>query len=103
MTAERGHLDFHERIEGKRVQNLVEFGRAVDVENADVRVFARDAPKVQPLTSHLELLCPLVLLSAQLFDLLCVRAEGNSDRDADVKQHGVSLSSRDRATAGHGV
>jgi hypothetical protein len=85
MTAERGHLDFHERVEGKRVQNLVEFGRTVDIENANVRVFAGNPPKMQPLVLKLELLRALVFPGAQLFDLTRVRVVGNTDRDADVK------------------
>jgi len=38
------HLDLREWTERKRVQDLVELGRASDIEGADVCVFAGDAP-----------------------------------------------------------
>jgi hypothetical protein len=64
MTAERGHLDFHERIEGKRVPESREVRAGLETsETLMFAYFARDAPKVHPLTLHLELLCALVLLS----------------------------------------
>ena len=69
MMAESGHLDLHERIEGQRTQNFMEFGGALHIEEADVRVLAGDAPEMEPLALQLQFLCPLVLLRAELFDL----------------------------------
>jgi hypothetical protein len=59
MMAESGHLGLHERIEGQRTQNFMEFSGALYIEEADVRVLARDAPEMEPLA--LQCLCPLVV------------------------------------------
>jgi hypothetical protein len=53
MMAEGGQLDLHERIKGQRTQNFVQFGGALHIEDANVRVLARDAPEMEPLALKL--------------------------------------------------
>jgi hypothetical protein len=64
MVAERGHIDFHERIERQRTQNFVEFGRTLHIEDADVRVLPGNPPQLQPLALQLQFFRSLVLLRA---------------------------------------
>ena len=45
MAAERGHFDLHERVQGERIQDVVQFGRAFDVEHADVCELSRRSAK----------------------------------------------------------
>jgi hypothetical protein len=53
VMAQRRYVDFHERIEWKRVQDFVEFHRALHIKDAHVGELARYAPKVQPFALFL--------------------------------------------------
>src|SRR5271156_1675840 len=87
MVAEGGHLNPHKGVKGQRVQNFVEFVRALHIENADVCVLAGDTPEMHPLPLQLQFLRALVLLGTELFNLVRVRVMGNADGDTHVEQH----------------
>jgi hypothetical protein len=48
MTAERGNIRFHIRMQRQGLQNFVKFRRAINLENADVRPLSDDAPEMEP-------------------------------------------------------
>src|ERR1700723_3277807 len=87
MMAESAPLDFHERIKRQGAQNLMQLAGVLDVEDADVRVFARDPPQVPPLTLSLQFLRPVVLAGGQIFDFFRLDLVRNPDRDVYVEQH----------------
>src|ERR1700722_16015626 len=96
MVAESGHLGLHELIKRQRVQHVVEFRRALHIEDADGRILACDAPEMQPLTLELQFPRPLVLLGAQLFYPIRIGVVWNPDRHAYVEQHIAGLLKRPR-------
>ena len=65
----------------------MESGRALYIEDADICVFACDAPEMQPLAVQLQVLCTLVLLGLQSLDFLRIAAGRNADIEAYMKQH----------------
>lgn len=87
MVTKRRYLDLHKGVKRQRIQNVVQFGRAFHLEDADVRVLPCDAPQMQPLALLLELLRTLVLLLAQVFDLFRVRIMRNPDGNLHMEQH----------------
>jgi hypothetical protein len=61
-----------------------------NVEDTDVRSFARDAPNMAPSSVVLELSNHLSLLGAQLFHLGLIRIVGDADGHGDLEQHECS-------------
>jgi hypothetical protein len=92
MPAQSGYVHFHEGIERKRIQDFVEFGRAFDLENTDVRELAGHAPEVRPLSLFLQYFGALMLQDAKLFDLLWIRAMWDADTYVYVEEHLYPLS-----------
>jgi hypothetical protein len=91
MVTQRRYLDLHKRVKRERVEQLMEFGGALNVKDADVRVFSSNPPQMNPLAIHLEFFGPFVLLFAQLFQLLRIQIGRGADIDANVKQHDALL------------
>jgi len=87
MTTKGGHLNIHERIERQRFQELVELGRAFDLEDADVGPFARNTPQMQPFAFPLKFSGVRVLAGAELLDLFRIDIPPSlpcGDRDSEV-------------------
>src|SRR5271170_7894549 len=57
------------------------------MEDADVRVLARDPPEMRPFALYLQLCGPLMFQDTQLFDFFRVRVIRDADNDAHVEQH----------------
>ena len=68
---------------------IVQFGRAFDVEHADVREFSHDPPKMKPLSLQLQFPRPLVLQRPELFDLLGLGAGRNTNIHIYMEQHAI--------------
>jgi hypothetical protein len=90
MAAERGHFDLHEWVQGERIQDVVQFGRTLDVEHTDVRDFSHDSPKVKPLSLQLQFPRSLVLQRAQLSDFLRIDPRRDANVYVHVEQHAIS-------------
>jgi hypothetical protein len=54
MTTESRHRDFHEGIEREAANDVVQFLRVSDVEDADVGILTGDAPNVPPFALFLQ-------------------------------------------------
>jgi hypothetical protein len=91
MVTQRRYLDLHKRVERERVEQVVEFGGALNVKDADVGVFSSNSPQMNPLAIHLEFFGPLVLLFAQLFQVLGIHIGRYADIDTNMKQHSALL------------
>src|ERR1700730_11454643 len=84
-----GHLDLREWTERKRVQDLVELGRASEIEDADVCVFAGDAPHTLPLTLQMTHQDPTCRKISHRFRRLLRDCMSQDDQDPLSEQAGI--------------
>ena len=94
MPAERRHFHFHERKERQAHQNVMKLGIAFDIEDADVRVAADDAPDVPPLADALQLLETLLFARFEAVGFFLVEAQRDTDVHLDHGEHDLSSFAR---------
>jgi hypothetical protein len=83
MPAERLHLELDEGLERQTIEQLVQFRRAVDIEDPDVAPATGDAPKVPSLQFFRN--DPLTRLP--LIDILRREVMGDSHDHLHMKKH----------------
>ena len=88
MTAERLHLNVHERKEGQIGKDVVQLLWAGHIEYADIRVPTRHSPQVTPDTRVLQLLCASTFRLLQRLDLFGGEVVRDPHIHFDLKQHG---------------
>ncbi|ABA52538.1 hypothetical protein BURPS1710b_A0989 [Burkholderia pseudomallei 1710b] len=99
MTAQRAHVDLHVREERQLAQHVVQVRGALDVEDADVRIAARDAPQMSPHAFALQPLCDLLFFRLQGRRLHRVDVDGQVDGHFHMKQHGLLLATNGTVAA----
>src|SRR5882757_6904037 len=87
MAAQRSHAQHHEWEQRQRRENVMQFGIAVDVEDADVPVLPGDAPEMAPLTGVLQVLRARLLGRLQALDVSGIETVGNLYFHVDLKEH----------------
>jgi hypothetical protein len=90
MAAQGSDFNAHVRTQGQRLQDVVQLGRAVDAEYADIGPLANDPPQMQPFSLALQLRRALVFSLPKLPHLFRICVEGNLDIDGDMKEHGYA-------------
>jgi hypothetical protein len=87
VATQRGDFNAHVRTQRQSLQDVVQLGRALDAEYADVGPLAHDPPQMQPFSLTLKIRRALMFTLAELPDFFRICVEGKPDFDGDVKEH----------------
>ena len=90
MVGQGLYLDLHIGEQRQAAEQAVQFVIALDVEDADVGVFAHHAPDMAPLAFALQLLRVFLLVLLDLRNQGGVQRVGDLDNHFDHEQHGFS-------------
>ena len=95
MPAERHYFHLHERKERQARQDVMKLGIAFDIEDADVRVAADDAPDVSPFAGTLQLLEAIFFACLEAVGFFLVEAQRDMNIHLDHGEHDLRSLARD--------